>query len=191
VGIDRLTGGAFPGALFNLEVVSAGTMFTTDIHLRNFEIWQLGMVLLAVQDMADGLLQVGSGKSRGLGSVKGEIATGVTINHIGQIPDKNSDKKPDRTSHQVWGLGRFLNDDSYGTQKQVLDTKGKVKEQGDVLDLIHLPQIEQRGIRQQAIFSGDSLVDLREQAIAQFVQRMDTWSVPPKMSDFAQLGFRR
>ncbi len=38
VGIDRLTGGASHGAKFELEVVSTGVVFETNIHLRNFEI---------------------------------------------------------------------------------------------------------------------------------------------------------
>src|SRR5579884_4091746 len=44
VGIDRLTGGASHGAKFELEVVSADVAFETNIHVRNFEIWQLGML---------------------------------------------------------------------------------------------------------------------------------------------------
>src|SRR6266849_1301278 len=44
IGIDRLTGGASHGAKFELEVVSSGVSFETSIHLRNFEIWQLGML---------------------------------------------------------------------------------------------------------------------------------------------------
>src|SRR5258708_15432904 len=51
VGIDRLTGGASYGAKFELEVVSTGVVFETDIHLRNFEIWQLGMLFVVLQDM--------------------------------------------------------------------------------------------------------------------------------------------
>ena len=55
VGIDRLTGGASHGAKFELEVVSADVSFETDIHLRNFEIWQLGALFVVLQDMADEL----------------------------------------------------------------------------------------------------------------------------------------
>ncbi|MEO6890150.1 MAG: CRISPR-associated RAMP protein Csx7, partial [Ktedonobacteraceae bacterium] len=69
VGIDRLTGGASHGAKFELEVVSTGVVFETDIHLRNFEIWQLGMLFVVLQDMQDELIHIGSGRSRGLGKV--------------------------------------------------------------------------------------------------------------------------
>ncbi len=65
VGIDRLTGGASHGAKFELEVVSRDVAFETAIHLRNFEIWQLGMLFVVLQDMEDELIRIGSGRSRG------------------------------------------------------------------------------------------------------------------------------
>src|SRR5205814_1300265 len=74
VGIDRLTGGASHGAKFELEVVSTGVIFETDIHLRNFEIWQLGMLFIVIQDMEDELIHLGSGRSRGLGKVTATIS---------------------------------------------------------------------------------------------------------------------
>ncbi len=74
IGIDRLTGGSSHGAKFELEVVSSGVAFETTIYLRNFEIWQLGMLFAVLQDMEDELIRVGSGRSRGLGQVKAEIS---------------------------------------------------------------------------------------------------------------------
>jgi len=157
VGIDRLTGGAFGGALFNLEAISSGIEFQTEIHLRNFETWQLGMLLLAVQDMEDGLVRVGSGRSRGLGSVKGSVSE-VIINHLGVVNGK--------PATEVWGLGKFLGDmgdDAYGTWPD------------DMLTVAHAPTEVRRGIRLQATFSDESLADLREQAIAAFVTRLQRW----------------
>jgi CRISPR-associated RAMP protein (TIGR02581 family) len=72
VGIDRFTGGSYQGAKFDLEVIVGGT-FETKLHLRNYELWQLGLMSFVLQDMADGLIRIGSGKSRGLGHVVGEI----------------------------------------------------------------------------------------------------------------------
>ena len=74
IGIDRLTGGASHGAKFELEVVSSGVAFETEIHLRNYEVWQLGMLFAVLQDMEDELIRIGSGRSRGLGKVKAEIS---------------------------------------------------------------------------------------------------------------------
>ena len=155
VGIDRLTGGSFSGALFNLEAISSDVEFQTEIHVRNFETWQLGMLLLVVQDLEDGLIRIGSGRSRGLGSVKGSVAE-VVINHLGAVNGK--------PSTEVWGLDKFLGSDSpYGTQPD------------DVIVVHHAPTEERRGIRLRATFSGESLTDLREKAIASFVTRLQDW----------------
>ena len=153
VGIDRLTGGAFRSALFDLEVVSSGVAFQTEIYLRNFEIWQLGMVLLLVQDMQDGLIRIGSGRSRGLGSVKG-ATDAVTINHIG-----SSATYP---AHEVWGLGKFLQEE-YGTSPD------------DMLSLDAFPERKQRGLRMQAEFRDDNLKHLSDQAIKTCVERLQAW----------------
>jgi len=72
VAIDRLTGGAVGGALYDLEVLTRGE-FETTIEIRNFERWQLGLIGLVVRDMEQGLLRIGFGNSRGLGKF------GVTI----------------------------------------------------------------------------------------------------------------
>ena len=154
VGIDRLSSGASRGALFNLEAVSSGVEFQTDIYLRNFETWQLGMLLLVVQDMEDGLIRIGSGTSRGLGSVKGEVSE-VTINHLGALSDK--------PANQVWGFGQFLANGTYGTQTN------------DMLTLKKAPTPKRRGIRWQSTFSGQPLDDLRTQAIDAFINRLQSW----------------
>jgi len=81
VGIDRFTGGSYSGAKFDLEVVVDGT-FEARLHIRNYELWQLGLVGFLLQDMADGLIRVGSGKSRGLGAVVGEVKR-IEVHTIG------------------------------------------------------------------------------------------------------------
>lgn len=163
VGIDRLTGGASHGALFELEAVSSGVAFETDIYLRNFEIWQLGMLLLVAQDMEDGLIRVGSGTSRGFGSVEGHVES-VSVNHFGALAQK--------PPHEVWGLGKFQTmeeNQAYGTFKD------------DVLAVDHAPVERRRGIRLQATFEGDSLKDLREGAVRALITRLEDWQVPADM----------
>lgn len=81
VGIDRFTGGAARGAKFELEVITEGT-FATTLHLRNFELWQLALLGFVLRDLADGLIRIGMGKSRGLGKVRGEIQQ-VRIDFLG------------------------------------------------------------------------------------------------------------
>lgn len=66
VGIDRLSGGTVPGALFTLEVVTRGE-FEATLALENFELWQLGLLAIALRDLGSGLCPIGYGKSRGLG----------------------------------------------------------------------------------------------------------------------------
>lgn len=81
VGIDRFTGGAAQGAKFDLEVVTSGT-FITHLHLRNFELWQLGLLGFLVADLKDRLIRVGTGKSRGLGQIEGTVEA-VRLDYVG------------------------------------------------------------------------------------------------------------
>ena len=72
VAIDRLTGGTAGGAKYNLEVLTSGE-FGTTLEIRNFERWQIGLVGLVLRDMEQGLVRIGFGKSRGLGSFHAKI----------------------------------------------------------------------------------------------------------------------
>ena len=155
VGIDRFTGGAAGTAKFDLEVVSSGVAFETNIYLRNFEVWQLGMLMLIVQDLEDGLISIGSGKSRGLGNVKGEISE-VSVNYLGAM---NGKSKKD-----VWGLGKFLCDGSYGTDAS------------DKLTMQSPPKEKTHGIRKITTFTDDSLQELKKAAVASFVEQIQQWS---------------
>jgi CRISPR-associated RAMP protein (TIGR02581 family) len=167
VGIDRLTGGASHGARFELEVVSRDVVFETDIHLRNFEIWQLGMLFVILQELEDELIRIGSGRSRGLGKVTAEVSREGHHGRPGgfvlsSIVDSG---EPD---NELWGLGRWLNDGSYGTAKD------------DVLTALPPFETSMRGIRRQRAFTGNALETLRDAAIQQFVQRIKGW---PEQSD--------
>ncbi len=169
VGIDRFTGGAAGQAKFDLEVVSSGVAFETGIYMRNFEVWQLGMLMLIVQDLEDGLIRIGSGRSRGLGNVKGEISE-VSVNYIGAVNGKPTEN--------VWGLGKFLGDNSYGT-----DTN-------DQLTIQPPPNEETHGIRKTTTFSDDSLNVLKQASVQSFVDKIKLWSIPQKMQ-FEHLQFQR
>jgi CRISPR-associated RAMP protein (TIGR02581 family) len=161
VGIDRLTGGASHGAKFELEVVSTGVAFETDIHLRNFEVWQLGMLFVVLQDMEDELIRIGSGRSRGLGKIKAELSgesKGITTYSI-----RHGESNGDEPVDELWGLGRWLNDGSYGTKK-------------DDLVKLSLPvEKSNRGIRSTRTFIDDDLTGLRDAAIQQFIDRINRW----------------
>jgi CRISPR/Cas system CSM-associated protein Csm3 (group 7 of RAMP superfamily) len=72
VAIDRFTGGTVPGLLFELLVLVGGE-FETKIRLVNFELWQLAALGFLLLDLGDELIQIGSGRSRGLGRVRGQV----------------------------------------------------------------------------------------------------------------------
>lgn len=69
VGIDRFTGGTVPGVLFDLKVLVGGK-FEAELRLINFELWQLAALNILLLDMADEMITIGSGRSRGLGRVR-------------------------------------------------------------------------------------------------------------------------
>ena len=174
VGIDRLTGGASHGAKFELEVVSTGVSFETDIHLRNFEIWQLGMLFVVLQDMADELICLGSGRSRGLGQVKAEISLEGSHGRPGGLVTSTI-RDSGEEANQLWGLGRWLNDESYGTLPN------------DFIEVDVKPLT--RGIRTMRSFTGADLNTLRDATIDAFVERMQAWS-DKYMQEFTPAGRR-
>lgn len=110
VGIDRFTGGASRGAKFELEVITGGE-FETTLHLQNFELWQLGLLGFVLQDLRDGLVRLGSGKSRGLGKIKAEIGD-LTFHYLGMSAGK---KVLQKGSGELFGVGELFKEaENYG-----------------------------------------------------------------------------
>lgn len=73
VAINRISGAAQRGALYDMEVVPAGSIFWGDIALENYQVWQLGLLAVALDELNQGFAQLGSTKSRGLGVVRVQI----------------------------------------------------------------------------------------------------------------------
>ena len=163
VGIDRFTNGVASGP-FDSEVVSSGVKFETNLYLRNFEIWQLGMLMLIVKDLEDGLIRIGSGRSRGLGNVKAEMPE-VAVNylHLGAVNGK--------PAKEVWGLGKLLGDGSYGTDAA-----------NDQLTIQPSPPEAIHGIRKTTTFTGDGLKDLKQAVLEAFVKKIQSWNMPKAMT---------
>jgi CRISPR-associated RAMP protein (TIGR02581 family) len=67
VAIDRISGAVAAGP-FNLEVVTQGT-FRARLMLRNFQLWQVGLLAVALRDLGQGRVPIGFGKSKGFGRV--------------------------------------------------------------------------------------------------------------------------
>ena len=170
VGIDRFTGGVASGP-FDLEAVSSGVAFEASIYMRNFEVWQLGMLMLIVQDLEDSLIRIGSGRSRGLGNVKGKISE-VLVNYLGTV----SGKSPE----DVWGLGKLLGDNSYGTDVD------------DEVTIQPPPTEVTKGIRKITTFKDNSLDALKKAAVELFVNKIELWNMPKAMQfeylQFQQIG---
>lgn len=68
VAIDRIYGSVAVGP-FNYETVIGGN-FKTKVNFKNLTLAQLGLLGLALRDLAEGRVALGFGKSRGLGRVK-------------------------------------------------------------------------------------------------------------------------
>ena len=168
VAIDRFTGGAASRAKFDLETVTAGTTFTSMLHLRNFEIWQLGLLFVIIQDMEDELICIGSGRSRGLGKVNASISEREEGSHLGGVVlgTMRTSQNRREPKHELWGLGRWLDSECelYGTRRD------------DSLTLSPEMAHTQRGIRNLRVFKGDALKNLREQCVESFVTRMQEWT---------------
>jgi CRISPR-associated RAMP protein (TIGR02581 family) len=103
VGIDRFTGGASKGALFSLEVAT-NAKFGTQLYIRNFELWQLGLLAYVFKDFEDGIIPIGYGKSRGLGKVTA-VVDKVELRYLG----KNKPSAPN-----IRGIRKMVEKNEYG-----------------------------------------------------------------------------
>jgi CRISPR-associated protein Csm3 len=106
VAIDRLSGGVAVGP-FELEVAEQGR-FETRLMLVNFERWQLGLLALALRDLAEGRLLLGYGKSRGLGQVRAYLGR-MEIAYPGRFDT-------DGLTRTLYGVGALATDlvNAYG-----------------------------------------------------------------------------
>lgn len=100
VAISRLTNAVAKGP-FEIEIVIAGN-FKGVLLLENFEIWQLGLLALAIQAINEGWVRIGFGKNRGFGQVEFKIKE-VTSDFL-----KPKTPVPET---ELWGIGAFVSDD--------------------------------------------------------------------------------
>jgi len=71
IAIDRFTGGVSQGANFKNHFIEGA--FNSEITIRNFELWQLGLLAYVFRDFEQKLITIGFGKNKGFGRVKGTI----------------------------------------------------------------------------------------------------------------------
>lgn len=69
VGIDRITGSAKKGALYNMQYIE-DTEFEGKMTIQNFEQYQLKLLLMLFKDMNEGFITLGGLTSKGFGQVE-------------------------------------------------------------------------------------------------------------------------
>jgi len=103
VAINRFTGGAAENKLFNALAITDAT-FEGTITVFGDELWMLGLIALLFKDLHDGLVRVGSGKTRGRGKVKGWL-TQVEVKALHGSRVAEAAQKTDE--EQVWKTGCY------------------------------------------------------------------------------------
>jgi CRISPR-associated protein Csm3 len=71
---------------FEQEAVTGGA-FAFRMTLENYELWMLALVLQVVQDLHEGLVQVGHAKSRGFGSLRVDVPS-LLVRWPGARPER-------------------------------------------------------------------------------------------------------
>ncbi len=69
VGINRISGAAHPGALYDFEIVEDGT-FQVEITLKNYELYQMVLLFYILKDLEEGYVSLGAAASRGYGRME-------------------------------------------------------------------------------------------------------------------------
>ncbi len=109
VAIDRDTGTAGEGLLYNFEAVPPGTEFSFEMVVENATRLEQGLALLGVQEFEKGRVALGGGSSRGLGRVKLSVDWEKS-----EVVDRDSLRE-----YLLTGQGQRLDDEK---RKDLLDT---------------------------------------------------------------------
>ena len=118
VAIDRIYGSAVRGALFNFQVLTAGT-FTTKLNIKNFTTAQLGLIALVIRDFDQQRVSLGFAKSRGLGQVNMKVNS-VEIHYPTAVVEDNQvrpigSQTDPFSDNVVVGAGQLVDDaEAYG-----------------------------------------------------------------------------
>lgn len=71
VGINRITGAAQKGVFYDFEVVEDGS-FLVDITLKNYELYQMALLMFVLKDLDEGYVSLGAATTRGNGRMEVE-----------------------------------------------------------------------------------------------------------------------
>lgn len=128
VAIDRLSGAVAAGP-FSLEVVTRG-QFQVTLSLENFELWQLGLVTIALRDLGSGLCPIGYGKSRGLGRMAVTLAS-LEVGYPGRFSIQEGDHNYADNLYSACALGMPNGYEFEPEAPLILNKPGDVVENGD------------------------------------------------------------
>ncbi|MEG3980485.1 RAMP superfamily CRISPR-associated protein [Microcoleus sp. T3B2] len=130
IAIDRFTGGAYHGALFEEQPIFGGdeTIVTIELELRNPYNHEIGLLLLLLKDLWTSDLPVGGESSIGRGRLKGIKAD--LIHHHPQNPQQWEISEENGTLHVTdkadkGGSGESVRDTLEGFVKELLAHLGK------------------------------------------------------------------
>jgi CRISPR-associated protein Csm3 len=123
VAISRLSHVA--QAPFDMEIAVGGA-FRGYLLLENYELWQLGLLALALESMNQGLVKVGFGKNRGFGEVTATV-TEAQVEEAGLQNEPNALRgladfvtDEERSRYGLYGLTRV---NGLPTPSQILDLR--------------------------------------------------------------------
>jgi CRISPR-associated RAMP protein (TIGR02581 family) len=94
IAIERRSGGAKAGALYQVEFVNPGAKFYGSIILHNFPNYGIGLLAEILEQINQGYVKIGGFKSRGFGSVritieslKGIVKSGEEFMNINNVKE--------------------------------------------------------------------------------------------------------
>ncbi|NHV97926.1 MAG: CRISPR-associated RAMP protein [Thaumarchaeota archaeon] len=70
ISIDRKTGSVYKGALYTVEYIELGAVFSFKLYARNLPNYVLGMLAATIRRINEGEAKIGGFKSRGFGKVR-------------------------------------------------------------------------------------------------------------------------
>jgi CRISPR-associated RAMP protein (TIGR02581 family) len=88
VAIHRDRHVAQDGMLYNFEAIPAGASFDFHLTAENVDDVEVGVLMIGVRALSEGILRIGGGTSRGLGSV---VLENIKIEYVGSDLDSLTD----------------------------------------------------------------------------------------------------
>lgn len=121
--INRITGGAEKGALYDFEVVEDGE-FTVTITGENYELYQLKTLMWVLEDIDEGYVAFGSASTRGNGKMKVKdfnISIRDYRKNTTYVNGYNDEDKGEKVEYTTSGYYKEVNIDSINEVMKLLN----------------------------------------------------------------------